>query len=169
MTKKDFKIKALLEDVMGEAKGPKDATNYVIKTKEGFYIDSLDPDTEASLYKPGETVSFYDSGEGVKKTGTITQEEMKGHNEIYKIKLVESKKKVVKEAEEKEIKSEDPFTVLDTVRTDLQNAQSALVISIPAKYQTLYQAELGVLYQAMDQTIAGTIELAKKMKSELGI
>jgi len=76
----------------------------------------------------------------------------------------QKKGKVLKE---EEIKSTDAFEVFDEVRKNLQDAQSALVISIPNKYQTLYQDELAGLYDEMASVINKVLNLTKKMKSEL--
>jgi len=81
--------------------------------------------------------------------------------------LDESKNSNKKILKEEEVKSTDAFEVFDEVRKNLQDAQSALVISIPNKYQTLYQDELAGLYDEMASVINKVLNLTKKMKSEL--
>lgn len=76
--------------------------------------------------------------------------------------------KVLKEAEG-ENNSNNAIETLDEIRTNLQNAQSALVIGIPNKYQTLYQAELAKLYDQINNSVNEVLNLAKKMKSELSV
>jgi hypothetical protein len=78
---------------------------------------------------------------------------------------VTKKGKMLKEAEEP--KTTDMLSVFDDIRTNLQNATSALVIEIPNKYQTLYQKELATLYEKINDAVNDTLQLAKKIKTEL--
>lgn len=65
----------------------KDMTDHIIKDIKGdFWIDILDPDTEAFVAKPGDSITFKDD-EGVLHSGTITTQVSPTENLIYKVEV----------------------------------------------------------------------------------
>lgn len=142
-----------------------DTAKELVRIEDNFGWDSL-------WLLPDGRMFFTDRNSGINKiTSNPVSEKKKFRQEFINLfqdsSLDESKNSNKKILKEEEVKSTDAFEVFDEVRKNLQDAQSALVISIPNKYQTLYQDELAGLYDEMASVINKVLNLTKKMKSEL--
>lgn len=142
-----------------------DRAKELVRIEDNFGWDSL-------WLLPDGRMFFPDRNSGIHKiTSNPVSEKKKFRQEFINLfqdsSLDESKNSNKKILKEEEVKSTDAFEVFDEVRKNLQDAQSALVISIPNKYQTLYQDELAGLYDEMASVINKVLNLTKKMKSEL--
>lgn len=64
---------------------PKDSTDHMIKDDKGeYWIDSLDPDTSAIVFSPGDNIVWTDD-EGQKHSGVVTKEESSTEEDVFKV------------------------------------------------------------------------------------
>lgn len=64
---------------------PKDVTDNIINGDKGeFWVDSLNPDTQETIVKPGDSITWYDD-ENQSHTGVVTNQQSPNEEGVYKI------------------------------------------------------------------------------------